>query len=89
MCVSRGREGINVEISRVSVTGVGGAVHRGQGVSVHQNISRLICVQAGGGCCGGCGPSESPSPTSTTAPSSRGLLGALRFGPACGSGTRG
>lgn len=87
--VPGGRNGVGVEISRVGVAGVGGAVCRVQGVRVHHDLGRLICVHAGGRCCRGGGPSE-PS-TSTTAaaaaaaPSSRRLLGALRSGPACGS----
>lgn len=90
MGVPGGRYGISVELSGVRVAGVGGAVCRGQGVSVHHDLSCLICVQAAGRGRGGGGcPSESSTPASAAAPSSRGLLGALRFGPACGSGAGG
>lgn len=90
--VPGGRNGVGVEISRVSVAGVGGAVCRVQGVRVHHDLGCLICVHAGGRCrCGG-GPSEPSTSTTATAaaaPSSRRLLGALRSGPACGSAGRG
>lgn len=90
MAVPRGCYGIGVELSGVWFDGVGGAVCRGHGVSVHHDLGCLICVQAaGGGWGGGGGPSQSSTPASAAAPSSRGLLGALRFGPACGSGTGG
>lgn len=86
MGVPRGCYGIGVELSGISVAGVGGTVRWGQGVSVHHDLSCLICVQAAGR---GHGRGGGPSISSTTAPGSRGLLGALRFGPACGSGTGG
>lgn len=84
MGVPWGCDRICVEISRVSVAGVGGTVCRGQGVSVHHDLSCLICVHAGRGCCHGGGLYESSTTPSAVAPS-RGLLGALRFGPACSS----
>lgn len=91
--VPGGRNGIGVEISRVSVAGVGGAVCRGQGVRIHHDLGCLICVHTGGRCRGGGGPSEpstSTSPTATAAAaSSRRLLGTLRSGPACGSASGG
>lgn len=92
MGVPGGRYGVCVELGGVRVAGVGGAVCRGQGVSVHHDLGCLICVQAAGRGRGrGGGPSESSTPASASAaaPSSRGLLGALRFGPACGSGAGG
>lgn len=82
MRVPWGCDSIRVEISRV--TGVGVTVCRGKGVSVHHNLSRLICVH-GRGCCHGGGPYKS----SATAPSSGGLLGTLRFWPACRSAAGG
>ena len=85
MGVPRGRYGIGVEIGRVSVAGVGGAVCRGDGVSIHHHVSCLVCVHAGRGRGGGGRPSESSTPISAAGPSSRGLLCALRSGPACGS----
>lgn len=72
-----------MEISRVSVAGVGGTVCRGQGGRVHHNISGCICVHAGRRCCCGGGLSE------YIRPSSRGLPGGLRFGPARGPGAGG
>lgn len=74
-----------MEFSGVCVDGVGGAVCRGQGVSVHHNLSCLICMLATGrgwGC--SCGTSES-----ATSSSNKRLFGTLGFGPACGSGTGG
>lgn len=92
MGVPGGRYGIGVEIRGVSFAGVGGAVCRGQGVSVHHDLSCLISVQAAGrrwGRSGGPSESSTTASASAAAPSSRGLLGALRFGPACGSGAGG
>ncbi len=89
MGVSGRCKGIDVEISGVRVTGVGSAVCRRQGVGVHHNIRRLICVHAGRGRCRGGGPNKTSTTSSAAAPSTRGLLGALRFGPTCGSGAGG
>lgn len=86
MGASRGRYGICVKFSWQCVTGVGGAVHGGQSVRIHHNISGFLRVQAAGrGRGSSSGSSESTSSTATPGP--RGLLGALGFGPACGSST--
>lgn len=75
-----------MKIRWVGVTGICGAVYRGQGVVVHGDLCGFICVHTGRGHgSGGGGPPETP----TSTPSSRWLLGVLGSGPACGSGAGG
>lgn len=69
--------GISVEFSGVGVCGVCGAFRRGRRGSVRHDVSYLFSVWT----------AVRHHGWSTAAPSSRGLLGILRLGPACGLGS--